>query len=119
MKVLLHHIAHARSGDKGNRLNIGVFAYEAAFWPILVEQLTADRVRAVYQHRGVSRVDRYVLEKIHGLNFVIDDLLEGGVNASLNVDGHGKTNSFRLLGIDIELPDHLAPVLSRRRNPSP
>lgn len=119
MKVLLHDIAHARSGDKGNRLNIGVFAYKAAYWPVLLEQVTAERVFDVYRHRGVTRVERYELAKIHALNFVVDELLEGGVNASLNVDGHGKTNSFRLLGMDIDLPRRLVDDGTFRREPRP
>lgn len=118
MKVLLHDIAHARSGDKGNRLNVGVFAYRAEYWPFLLEQLTEERVLDAYRHRGATRAVRYVLENIHALNFVIDDLLEGGVNSSLNVDGHGKTNSYRLLGLEIDLPDDLAAHGHARREMS-
>ncbi len=119
MKILLHDIAHARSGDKGNRLNIGVFAYRAEHWPILLEQVTEERVLAIYRHRGATRVVRHVLENIHALNFVIDDLLEGGVNSSLNVDGHGKTNSYRLLGLEVDLPESLAASANVRREIRP
>lgn len=109
--VLLHRIAHARTGDKGNRLNVAVFAYEPEFWPYIHEQLTADRVQERFRHRGASKVIRYELPRLQALNFVVDDVLEGGVNGSLNVDGHGKTNSYRVLGMTIELPDDLAATL--------
>jgi hypothetical protein len=107
VKVALHRIAHGRAGDKGNRLNISVIAYEPAFWPILLEEVTEERVLALFRHRGASRVKRYVLEKLQALNFVIDDALEGGVNAALNLDSHGKTNSFHLLSMEVEVPAEL------------
>lgn len=107
-QVLLHRIAHARTGDKGNRLNVAVFAYAPEYWPIIREQVTAERVQALFRHRGAGRVVRYELPRLQALNFVIDDVLEGGVNGSLNVDGHGKTQSFRVLGMTVEVPDDVA-----------
>ena len=104
-EVLLHQIAHARTGDKGNRANISVIAYDSEHYPILVEQVTAKRVSQLFQHRGEAKVQRYELPLIGALNFVIDDVLEGGVNGSLNLDGHGKTLSFRLLSLPIQLND--------------
>ena len=100
----LHLVAHARAGDKGNRLNISLFAYHEAAYPYLVEQVTAGRVEALFRHRGAENVRRYELPNLHGLNFVIDNVLEGGVNSSLNLDGHGKTHSFRLLGLTVKVP---------------
>jgi hypothetical protein len=108
-RVALHELAHARAGDKGNRLNVSVIAYDPALFPLLLEQVTESRVHALFRHRGATRVTRYVLPILHALNFVIDDVLEGGVNASLNLDIHGKTNSFRVLGLEIEVPDGVAP----------
>lgn len=105
--VKLHEIAHARAGDKGNRLNISVIAYSPDAWPIISEQVTADQVRELFRHRGASRVVVYKLPKLQALNVVIDDVLEGGVNSSLNVDTHGKTNSFRLLDLELSVPEHL------------
>ena len=103
-RTTLHAIAHARSGDKGERLNIGLFAYRPEHYPIICQQVTAERVQALFAHRGAHNVRRYELPKLHALNFVIDGVLEGGVNGSLNLDGHGKTQSFRLLSLEIELP---------------
>ena len=93
----LHRIAHARTGDKGNRANISVIAYRAALYPLILEQVTEDKVRRLFEHRGISAIKRYELPLLSALNFVIDDVLEGGVNGSLNLDGHGKSLSFRLL----------------------
>lgn len=100
----LHAIAHGRSGDKGNRLNVNVIAYEGRHWPILLEQVTAERVAALFAHRGVVDVRRYELPRLNALNFVIEDALEGGVNSSLAVDTHGKCLSYLVLGLDIRVP---------------
>jgi hypothetical protein len=103
-EVALHAVAHSRAGDKGNRLNLSLFPYDAAHYPLLAEQVTAERVLALFRHRGATRCVRHDLPLIAGFNFVIDDVLEGGVNGSLNLDGHGKTHSFRLLGLTVRVP---------------
>ena len=103
MKRLLHHVAHARAGDKGNRANISLFPYDPAHYGALADQVTAERVLALFRHRGATRCVRYDLPLLCGFNFVIDDALEGGVNGALNQDGHGKTQSFRLLAIEVEV----------------
>lgn len=104
IEVPLHALAHGRAGDKGNRLNISVIPYDPAAYPLLAAQVTAERVQALFRHRGATRVRRYELPRLPALNFVIDDVLEGGVNGSLNLDGHGKTNSFRLLALSVQVP---------------
>jgi hypothetical protein len=111
VKVKLHEIAHSRAGDKGNRLNIGLFPYQAEAWPSILAEVTADRVLALFKHRGATKVERYILPKLPGMNFVIDEALEGGVNSSLALDTHGKTHSFRLLGLEIEIDEMLASAL--------
>ncbi|MCB1719179.1 MAG: hypothetical protein KDK05_28940 [Candidatus Competibacteraceae bacterium] len=107
MELPLYSIAHARTGDKGNRVNIGVFAYQPEFYPLLLEQVTEARVLSMFQHRGASRVVRYELPQLQALNLVIDDVLEGGVNGSLNLDGHGKTLAFLLLALPLQIPQAL------------
>ncbi len=114
--VPLHEVAHARAGDKGNRLNVSVVAYHPELWPVLLAQVTAERVHTLFRHRGASVVVRYELPNLHALNFVVDEVLEGGVNASLNLDIHGKTNSFRVLGLLVEVPDALASRLPALRS---
>jgi hypothetical protein len=104
MDIPLHRLAHARAGDKGNRLNIGLFAYRPETWPLIAEQVTEQRVLDLFAHRGATRVRRYDLPSLGGFNFVIDDVLQGGVNGALNLDGHGKTLSFRLLGLTLRVP---------------
>ena len=112
--VKLHEIANARSGDKGNRLNIALVCRDPAHYPTLAQQVTADRVAEVFAARKPSRVVRYDLPKLAAFNFVLDDVLEGGVNASLGLDGHGKSLSFLLLDIPCRsMPTH---VDARRRN---
>ncbi len=99
--VKLHEIAHARAGDKGNRLNISLIPYDETHWESLLEQVSAAKVQALFAHRGATHVERYVLPNIKAMNFVIDNVLEGGVNASLNLDKHGKSNAFRLLDMQV------------------
>ncbi len=115
MNVPLHEIAHARAGDKGNRLNVAVVAYHPELWPLLLAQVTAERVHALFRHRGATGVVRHELPNLHALNFGIDEVLEGGVNASLNLDIHGKTNSYRVLGLMVDVPDALACRLTEYR----
>ena len=104
--VSLHSVAHGRAGDKGNRLNVSVLPYDHAAYALLAEQLTEERVLALFAHRGAVSVKRYDLPLLPGFNFVIDDVLEGGVNGSLNLDGHGKSNSFILLGMQVRMPQN-------------
>lgn len=110
VSVLLHSVAHGRAGDKGNRLNVSVMPYDPAAYPWLKEQLTEERVLALYAHRGALSVKRYDLPLLPAFNFVIEDALEGGVNGSLNLDGHGKSNSFILLGMQVRVPKRFVRV---------
>jgi hypothetical protein len=102
--VPLRTLAHGRTGDKGNRANISVIAYDAAHWNLLVDQVTEEAVARVFAHRGPSKVTRYLLPNLHAMNFVLDDVLDGGVNDSLNLDSHGKSLAFLLLDLPIDTP---------------
>jgi hypothetical protein len=108
-RVPLHVLAHGRTGDKGDRSNISVIAYRPEVFPFIVEQLTEARVAEAFRHRRPTAVKRYVLPKLHAMNFVLDGVLDGGVNDSLNLDTHGKSLVFRVLEIEIEVPSELAP----------
>jgi hypothetical protein len=99
----LHRVAHARSGDKGNRLNIALVCRHPALFDAIAEQMTAECVRAMFASRRPTQVVRYDLPKLHAFNFVLDDVLEGGVNASLGLDGHGKALSFLLLAAPVRV----------------
>jgi len=112
--VPLHRLAHARAGDKGNRLNIAVFAYEERYYPLLCEQVTEAAVAGLFAARRPSKITRYDLRRLHGFNFVLEDVLAGGVNASLFLDTHGKGLSFLLLTLPIVLPSQFAEAAHER-----
>lgn len=101
----LHALAHARAGDKGDRLNISLFPYDPADWPLLAEQVTETRIRQHFGMRAPSRVTRYDLPVLGGFNFVLENALDGGVNSSLYLDAHGKCLSFHLLSLPIATPE--------------
>lgn len=99
----LYQFAHARTGDKGNRSNISVIAYRSEDFPLLLREVTAERVKSHFGFRKPSSVTRYELPNLMALNFVIDDVLDGGVNLSLNLDSHGKSLSYWLLAMEINI----------------
>ena len=103
MPQTLYQFAHARTGDKGNRINISVIAYDAAHYDALVREVTPERVAAHFAFRSPSHVERYLLPKLATMNFVLDDVLDGGVNDSLNLDMHGKALSFHLLSLPLDI----------------
>ncbi len=103
-EIPLHAVAHSRAGDKGNRLNLSLIPHDPAHYEPIAEQVTEARVLELFRHRGATRVTRHDLPNLHAFNFVVDDVLEGGVNGSLNLDGHGKTHSFRLLSLTVRVP---------------
>ncbi|WP_159992678.1 hypothetical protein [Roseomonas sp. 18066] len=102
--VPLHRLAHARAGDKGNRLNLSLIPHDRAHYDHLAAQVTEEKVLARFAHRGATAVRRYDLPNLGAFNFVVEDVLQGGVNGALNLDGHGKSLSFHLLGIEIDKP---------------
>ncbi len=103
--VPLRSIAHARAGDKGNRSNVSVFAFDARHFPMIEAQLTPDRLKKEFPHLLRGDIQRFELDHLFGLNFVMDQALEGGVNLSLNLNSHGKSWSFLLLGLTIDIQD--------------
>ena len=104
-RVALREIAHARAGDKGNRSNISLFVYDLAHYVTVKAQLTPERLKAEFGNLLRGPIQRFDLDHLAGLNFVMDEALEGGVNESLNLDSHGKSWSFLLLGLEIEIDD--------------
>jgi len=97
----LREIAHSRTGDKGNISNISVIAYEARDYPLLLEQVTAARVKKHFAGIVQGEVVRYELPNLFALNVVMDQALGGGVTRSLALDAHGKSLSSALLDIDL------------------
>ena len=98
----LREIAHSRAGDKGNISNLSLIDYQIEHYPLLREQVTAERVKAWFQDIVRGEVRRYELPTIGALNFVLVDALGGGVTHSLALDRHGKSLSSLLLEMEIE-----------------
>jgi len=98
----LREIAHSRTGDKGNTSNISVIAYDKSHYPLLREQVTAERIKALFAGIVEGDVVRYELPNISALNFVMHKALRGGVTRSLALDAHGKGLSSALLDMDLE-----------------
>lgn len=112
--VKLVHLVHARSGDKGNRANIGIIAYDPAHYPLLVERLTPERVKAHLKEMVRGVVERFELPNLLALNFVLHDALEGGGTVSLMTDAQAKVLSSALLRMEVEVPDEVARAVRRK-----
>ncbi len=104
LDVRLGDLAHCRSGDKGNRANIGVVANDAACYDWLQTHLTAETVAAFLRPLGIGPVVRYELPKIRALNFVIDSALAGGASRSLRLDSQGKALGTALMELRLPAP---------------
>lgn len=105
MQIQLVKLAHARSGDKGDTANVGLIALREEFYPLLVREVTAERVKEHF--RGISKgeVERFELPNLGALNFLLHQSLGGGGTLSLMTDAQGKTFSTALLRMRIEVPD--------------
>jgi hypothetical protein len=106
-KIPLLHLAHARSGDKGDTANVGVIALRPDYYPLLVEQLTPERVKRHFEGICHGPVERYELPNLHALNFLLHNSLGGGGTVSLKTDAQGKTLSTAMLRMEVDVPDHL------------
>jgi hypothetical protein len=102
-KRALIELAHARSGDKGDRVNIGLIAKSDADYPLLVREVTADRVKQHFAGVCLGRVERFELPNLHALNFLLHDALDGGGTMALKADPQGKTYSSALLRMEIDV----------------
>lgn len=102
MKVCLLDIAHARSGDKGDTVNIGLIAREERFYPLLVREVTPERVKKHFAGLCKGKVERFELPNLGALNFLLHEALGGGGTVSLRTDAQGKTFSAALLRMEID-----------------
>jgi len=105
MRVRLLDIAHARSGDKGDTVNIGLIAREERSYPLLVREVTAGRVKEHFGSLVKGAVERYELPNLGALNFLLHQALGGGGTVSLRTDAQGKTFSAALLRMEIEVAE--------------
>lgn len=106
-KLQLQFLAHARSGDKGDTVNVGLIARRPEFYPILVERVTPEAVRVHFRGMVRGGVNRFELPNLNALNFLLHNALDGGGTVSLMTDAQGKTFSTALLRMEIEVPEEL------------
>ena len=102
MKIPLGRIAHARSGDKGDMANIGVIALHPRHYPILVREVTAERVKRHFGPLCLGKVERFELPNLGALNFLLHESLGGGGTLSLRLDAQGKAYGAAILSMEIE-----------------
>ena len=114
-KIKLVHLAHARSGDKGDTSNVGLIAYKAEWYPLLVEQVTAARVKEHFKGICFGEVERFEVPNLGELNFLLHESLDGGGTLSLKTDAQGKTYSTALLRMEIEVDDRTVADLQIRQ----
>ena len=105
MKIELTKLAHARSGDKGDTANVGVIALKDEFYPLLVREVTAEKVKEHFGNMVKGEVERFELPNLGALNFLLHESLGGGGTLSLMTDAQGKTFSTALLRMKIEIDD--------------
>ncbi len=105
MKIELTKIAHARSGDKGDTANVGLIALRDEFYPILLREVTAEKVKEHFGKIVKGEVERFELPNLSALNFLLHESLGGGGTLSLMTDAQGKTFSTALLRMHVELND--------------
>lgn len=102
-RIRLLEIAHARSGDKGNAVNVGLIARKPEHYSILLEQVTVERVEKHFRELCKGKVERFELPNLHALNFLLHEALDGGGTVSLRTDAQGKTFSAALLRMEVEI----------------
>src|SRR4029077_13470123 len=107
-RVKLLKLAHARSGDKGDTANVGLITYKPEYYPLLTEQVTAERVKEHFTGICFGDVERFEVPNLHALNFLLHESLDGGGTLSLKTDAQGKVYSTALLRMEIPVPVALA-----------
>lgn len=114
MKIQLVKLAHARSGDKGDTANVGLIALKDEYYPLLVREVTAERVKEHFGEICKGKVERFELPNLGALNFLLHESLDGGGTLSLMTDAQGKTFSTALLRMEIDVADDEVKTLSIR-----
>jgi hypothetical protein len=107
-RVRLEEIAHARSGDKGDGSNVGVIAYTEAGYRLLLQVLTAERVKQHFSAICLGGVERFEVPNLKAINFILHDSLGGGGSESVKTDAQGKTHGQALLRMEVDLPGDIS-----------
>lgn len=105
--IQLRHLAHARSGDKGDTANVGVIALRPEYYAVLTEQLSVERVAEHFRGICLGEVERFELPNLGALNFLLHNSLGGGGTVSLKTDAQGKTLSTAMLRMQVEVSDEI------------
>jgi hypothetical protein len=103
LKRPLGTIAHTRSGDKGDTSNIGVIAFQPRHYPIILREVTPERVKEYFGDMVKGRVERFELPNLGAINLLLHEALGGGGTVSLRVDAQGKTYGAALLRMEVEI----------------
>lgn len=103
MRKQLVSLAHARSGDKGDKADLSLFAPDRTTYDLLVREVTAERVRSHFSGIISGRVERFEVPNVLALKFILHGALNGGASRSLRSDGLGKSLSSALLRMEIEI----------------
>lgn len=115
MKLRLAQFAHARSGDKADRADIGLFAWDEAGYAVLLQLVTPQRVADHFAHhmgsREVNRIECYPLPNILAIKWVLNGALSGGAAHSLRSDNLGKTIAAQMLRMEVDVEDTQAAAL--------
>ncbi|MDE2974826.1 MAG: hypothetical protein OXU64_08940 [Gemmatimonadota bacterium] len=104
----LLELAHARSGDKGNTANVGLIVYDKEDYPIILKEVTCARVKEHFKDLVTGPVERFALDNLHAVNFLLHGALDGGGTVSLMTDAQGKVFSTALLRMRVEVPEEVA-----------
>ena len=103
-KMKLGEFAMARSGDKGDGSNVGVFVTNEADYEVIKRELTVERVKEHFRDICFGEITRYEAPNMLALNFLLRDSLGGGGSESLKTDAQGKTHGLMLLDMEIDRP---------------
>ena len=116
----LRDLCGARSGDKGDISDLSLFADDEAAYEVILQQVTAERVKAHFGELVRGQVERFEARNVLALKFVMHEALGGGAPRSLRSDNLGKTHGASLLRMWIDVPDEIAAAAPRngRRPPA-
>jgi hypothetical protein len=107
VKVQLWRIAHARSGDKADRADIGLFAYDAESYAVLKREVTRERLAAHFAALASGPVELWPLDNLLALKIVLNGALQGGAARSIRMDNLGKNVAAQLLRMEVDAPSDL------------
>ena len=107
MKVTLHELAFARSGDKGDVCNVGVMAKSPNVYEYLLGALTVERVRAHFGAMVRGAIEAYPMDNLDSINFVLRRALGGGATRTLRFDQTGKAMATAMLRLELDVPAEL------------